>query len=153
MKAEIEVWNLLHDGEITVAEKDNGILRLFVSIPYLRRRIKPLEDSFILTIHGLTSERYQDYEGKESSILEELEVVTALTILSTESLTLPITIDLVSGKLILEYSHLEISLDTGGNIPYFLLEKTCEEYWDEWQKRTEQGGAANPLPSSAPGDC
>jgi hypothetical protein len=54
MDERIEIWNVLHDGEITVVSEDGDTLTLFVSIPYLRRRLKPLGDSFVLVLEGLS---------------------------------------------------------------------------------------------------
>ena len=51
MDKRIEIWNILHDGEITAIEgEDSDTLTMFVSIPYLRRRLKPIGDSFVLTM-------------------------------------------------------------------------------------------------------
>lgn len=41
------IWNALHDGEITIAVREaTDVVVMFVSIPYVRRRIEPLGDSF-----------------------------------------------------------------------------------------------------------
>lgn len=48
----IDIWNLLHDGEITVAARDADALVLFVSIPYLRSSFRPIGDSFALRLSG-----------------------------------------------------------------------------------------------------
>jgi hypothetical protein len=54
MDPRIAIWNILHDGEITAVSEDVGTLTMFVSIPYLRRRLTPLGDSFVLTPELLT---------------------------------------------------------------------------------------------------
>jgi hypothetical protein len=53
MDTRIAIWNVLHDGEITAISEDGDTLTMFVNIPYLRRRLKPLGDSFILTLAGV----------------------------------------------------------------------------------------------------
>jgi hypothetical protein len=55
------IWNALHDGEITIAEREAPeVLVLFVSIPYVRRRIPPLGDSFRLRLGGFRGMVFDD---------------------------------------------------------------------------------------------
>ena len=58
MNEKIQIWNVLHDGKITAVQQDGETLTMFVSIPYLRRRMKPIGDSFVLTLTAML-ERYQ----------------------------------------------------------------------------------------------
>jgi len=42
MDQRIQIWNVFHDGEITAISEEGGeALTMFVSIPYLRRRMEP----------------------------------------------------------------------------------------------------------------
>ena len=75
MDIRIEIWSILHDGEITaISGEDSETLTLFVSIPYLRRRLKPLGDSFVITISGLTRLEFHNFDGTTSSLREEIEI-------------------------------------------------------------------------------
>jgi len=92
MQKEINIWNILHDGEITAVEKNTGgLYTIFVSIPYLRRRISPLGDSFVLILSGVKQITFQDIGGTMSTLESELELSTP-EILHTESVAMPICV-------------------------------------------------------------
>jgi len=137
MDKRIQIWNVLHDGEITAIEQNGETLTMFVSIPYLRRRMKPIGDSFILTLSGLTRLEYCDYNGKSSSLAEEIEIAMP-EILSTDSDAMPIKVNLTMGHLLFDCQSISFALDTGQPVEYETIEKVCEEYWMEWKARTEQ---------------
>jgi hypothetical protein len=137
----IAIWNLLHDGEITaVSGADVGELDIFVSIPYLRRRLKPLGDSFVITLSGLTRLEFRDFSGSTGSLRDEIEIGTP-AILSTESETMPITIDTTMGQLTMDFQRLSVALDTGQPIAYEAIEKVFDEYWTEWEAKPKKGDA------------
>jgi hypothetical protein len=127
----------LHDGEITAISQDGGTLTMFVSIPYLRRRLKPLGDSFVLTFTGLTRAECRDSAGNTTSLEEELEIGTP-EILQTESKSMPVTVETTMGQVILEFQTIRLALDTGQEVSYETIEKTCEEYWNEWEANAQQ---------------
>jgi len=134
MNNEINIWNILHDGEITAVEKGmNGFYTIFVNIPYLRRRIKPLGDSFVLTLLGVKQVAFQDFDGTISSLENELELSTP-EILYTESTEMPVFIATTAGTLILNYESINFNLDTGQSVEFGIIEAICREYWDEWGK-------------------
>jgi hypothetical protein len=137
MNETIQIWNVLHDGEITAVQQDGETLTMFVSIPYLRRRMKPIGDSFVLTLAGLTKEEYRDYDGKASSLAEEIEVAVP-EILSTDSESMPVKINLTMGHLILDFKGISFALDTGEAVDFSTIEKVATEYWTEWKEKAEQ---------------
>jgi hypothetical protein len=140
MDARIQIWNVLHDGEITAISKDGDTLTMFVSIPYLRSRLKPLGDSFVLTLTGVRQAECRDFSGSASSassLREELEIGSP-EILKTDSESLPVIVDTTMGQLILDFQSIHFALDTGQPIEYETIERVCEEYWTEWQARAEQ---------------
>lgn len=135
MKNEICIWNILHDGEITAVEKGmDGLYTIFVNIPYLRRRIMPLGDSFVLTLSGVTQITFQDFGGTMSTLEDELEV-SAPEILQTDSETMPVRVETTAGTLILNYERIDCKLDTGQPINFETIEAICREYWDQLRKR------------------
>src|SRR5947209_16892377 len=79
-----DLWNVLHDGEITAVAAAGDTATIFVSIPYLRRRLQPLGDSVVLTLSGVRQLQFRDFSGTISSLSQELEL-TAPEILSSES--------------------------------------------------------------------
>jgi hypothetical protein len=135
MDNRIAIWNTLHDGQITAISKEaEQTLRMFVNIPYLRRRLKPIGDSFVLILSGLAILEFENFDGTNTSLEEELKLATP-EILSTESESMPITIATTTGYLKLDFQNIGFELDTGEKIEFESIEKACEEYWDEWEKR------------------
>jgi len=131
MKKEINIWNILHDGEITVIEKNmDGLYIIFVNIPYLRKRISPLGDSIVLILSNVKKLLFKDLEGIESVLVDELES-TNLHILYTESISMPILVETTAGTLILDYDKIDLKLDTGQSLEYEKVELICREYWNK----------------------
>ena len=138
MEPRLQIWNVLHDGEITaVAGEGSDTLTMFVSIPYLRRKLEPLGDSFVLTLKGLKHLEFRDFDGTITSLREELEIGTP-EILSTESEAMPVKIQTTLGQLILDFESIRIALDTGQAIEYEAIEKVCDEYLSEWQEKAKR---------------
>ena len=140
MDTRIEIWNVLHDGDITAISHEGDILTMFVSIPYLRRRLQPLGDSFVLTLAGVKQAECRDFSGaasSASSLREELEIGTP-EIIKTESESMPVTIEMTLGRLILDFQSIRFALDTGQPVEYATIQKVCAEYWTEWQAKAER---------------
>lgn len=136
MDVRIAVWNTLHDGEITVVAKDGADLMMFVSIPYIRERLKPLGDSFALRLRGFRSFQLLDADGKakDSDLMEDL-ARNGTEILSAASETMPVKIATTLGYLVLDFDDIEIALDTGRLVPYDEVLQAATKYWDEWSAR------------------
>jgi hypothetical protein len=144
MDDRIEIWNVLHDGEITAVSEQGDTLTMFVSIPYLRRRLKPLGDSFVLTLAGVRRAEGRDFGGPASSaspLREVLEIGTP-EIYKTESESMPVTIETTMGPLILDFQSIRFALDTGQATDYKTIERVCDEYWTEWKAKSEGGASA-----------
>ena len=104
-----DIWNVLHDGEITAIATDRSdTATIFVSIPYLRRRLQPLGDSFVLTLSGVRQLQFRDFSGTISSLPDELEL-TAPEILSSESQQMPITVETTGGQLLADFDDVQIA--------------------------------------------
>ena len=110
------------------------MLTMFVSIPYLRRRLQPLGDSFVLILEGVKRVELRDFGGRTSDLREELEI-GAPEILNTESESMPVTIETTMGQLILDFDRIRFAMDTGQDVTYQTIETVCEEFWTEWQKK------------------
>jgi hypothetical protein len=140
MDTRIAIWNLLHDGEITAVSEDADTLTMFVSIPYLRRRLKPLGDSFVLTLTGVRQAECRDFGGaasSASSLRDELEIGSP-EILQTESESMPVTVHTTLGQLILDFDSIRFALDSGQDTDYQTIERVCHEYWTEWEAKGDQ---------------
>ncbi len=114
------------------------MLALFVNIPYLRVRLKPLGDSFSLRLSGLRLIEYSDYENKIKTSSLADTAVNGIEILSTESKGMPVKIETTMGILTLDFDSLEIRLDTGQIVAYETVLAACEAYWDEWSASVNQ---------------
>ena len=129
----LAVWNTLHDGEITViGREDPATLVLFVSIPYLRRRLAPIGDSFALRLRGIRRFEFARFDVDEAvTSLDEIAGYR-LEILSTDSEAMPAKIATTQGFLTLDFDSLHITLDTGEPIHLDKIDRVSGEYWDEW---------------------
>lgn len=136
-----QIWNILHDGEITaISGEVSDTFIMCVSIPHLRRRLEPLGDRFVLTLVGVTRLEFHDFDGTPTSLPEELDIGSP-EILSTESESMPVSIATTLGQLTLDFQRISIALDTGQAVEYESIEKVCEEYWTEWKTKAEQAAA------------
>jgi hypothetical protein len=133
----IQLWNVLHDGEITVLERNHDVITVFVSIPYVRRRMKPIGDSFKLVFYGVSQFEYVGNDGSIAPIEEEIENCP-LTVLHTESKEFPVRVVTTMGDIIANYTDFEIYLDVGKRIEISELFREFDRYWDEWERLTKQ---------------
>jgi hypothetical protein len=144
MDTRVAIWNVLHDGEITAISEDGDTLTMFVNIPYLRRRLNPLGDSFVLTLAGVRQAECRGFGGAallSSSLREELEIGTP-EILKTESESMPLTIETTMGQLILDFQSIRFALDTGQEVGYETIERVCDEYWSEWKAKSDSDASS-----------
>lgn len=132
----LDIWNVLHDGDITVIHREApDIVIMFVSIPYVRRRLEPPGDSFRLRLGGFRSILFENSIGDTSSELDYVEGYEILDILSE---TMPAKIQLAEGTLMLDFDSLDISLDSGQPVAYEKILRVAQDYWDEFAARTKQ---------------
>jgi hypothetical protein len=130
-----DIWNVLHDGDITIVHREApDAVIMFVCIPYVRRRIEPLGDSFRLRLGGFRSIHFANDIGDTSS---ELDYVVGYEILDILSETMPAKIQLAEGTLTLDFDTLDISLDSGQAIEYEQIRRVAQDYWDEFAARTK----------------
>jgi hypothetical protein len=130
-----DIWNVLHDGDITIVHREApDAVIMFVCIPYVRRRIEPLGDSFRLRLGGFRSIHFANDIGDTSSELDYVEGYEILDILSE---TMPAKIQLAEGTLTLDFDTLDITLDSGQAIEYEQIRRVAQDYWDEFAARTK----------------
>jgi len=138
MDNRIQIWNILHDGEITaISGEQSDTLTMFVSIPYLRRRLEPLGDSFVLIMSGINQIEFRDFDGNTTVLRDEIEIGTP-EILYTESASMPVIVETTMGQLILSFQDIRFTLDTGQELSYEIIAGVCDEYWTEWKDKSEQ---------------
>jgi hypothetical protein len=135
MLERIQIWNVLHDGEITAVDGEgNDTMQLVVRIPYLRRRVQPSGDSFVLSLEGVTLVDFQDFDGHHTSLREEIEK-RCPKILSTDSESMPVRVWTTTGPLMLDFKHIKFSLDSGQEIDFETIDRVSLEYWTEFEER------------------
>lgn len=132
MDHSIAIWNLLHDGEIAAVSRWDTDLTLFVSIPYLRRRLAPVGASFVLNLKGVRAFEFSNVDGVPEP--NQLDIGRP-EILGTESTVIPVTVDTTLGKLFIDFDSVEIFLDTGQKVTFQTIEQVASEYWAEWATR------------------
>jgi hypothetical protein len=133
----LDIWNVLHDGEITIMQRESpDVLVMFVSIPYVRRRIQPLGDSFRLRLGGFRGMAFS-YDIDQDTFTE-LDYIEGFGILDVLSDTMPAMIQLAQGKLMLDFDSLEISLDSGQPVTYEEVFHVAQKYWDEFATRAKE---------------
>jgi hypothetical protein len=156
------IWDVLHDGTITVvAREEPDAVIMFVSIPFVRRRIPPLGDSFRLRLGGFRSVSfsygYGDSDVKDlerSGFLGKLRAInpsfspeagrshSELTdaegqeLLEVASSSMPVNIRTALGTLLIDFDSLDIALDSGHPISYEEVRRAAQDYWDELAART-----------------
>lgn len=133
MDPRIEIWQVLHDGEITVVRQDGEDLTMFVSIPYVRERIAPLGDSVVLHLRGLRTFVLLDSHGQVQSNDPLALSKEGYEILSTASDAMPVSVELSMGSMCLEFERLEVALDTGGTVGVSDIAAAHDEYWREFE--------------------
>jgi len=142
MDKRVAIWNLLHDGEITAVVREEDALTMFVNIPYLRRRLKPLGDSIVLRLEQVTEVTFASFGGEPESLDELLESGRP-EILGTDSDEMPLLIETTMGRLTVAFAHFEMALDTGGPLDFEALDRAAIDYWSEWEKKSSAKSANN----------
>jgi hypothetical protein len=141
MDPRIETWKVLHDGDFTaIAGEQTAVLAMFVSIPFLRRRLQPPGGSVVLTLTGLSRFEWHDLEGGVSSLRKELEYNITPGIVGTGSESLPVTVETTTGCLVLNFEGIRCNLDTGDDAPYETIRRVCNDYWREWERKFADNG-------------
>jgi len=139
MNKEIEIWNILHDGVLTVFPSENeALLTIFVHIPYLRKRIEPIGVCFVLKLSGVKSYKFFDFDGKEEELNESLNAM-GIEILSASSIgaAMPVEIQTSLGTIVFEYENIGLYLESGNEVSFEAIEKASTEYWQEWSEKTK----------------
>ncbi len=133
MDPRIEIWQVLHDGEITVVRLDGENLTMFVSIPYVRERIAPLGDSVVLRLHGLRAFALLNSRGEVKNNDPTSLSKEGYEILSTTSTSMPVTVELSMGSMCIEFDRIEIALDTGAAVSVGDIAVAHDSYWREFE--------------------
>src|SRR6516164_3115858 len=109
----IGIWQVLHDATITVtARETSDVALMFINIPFVRRRIAPLGDSFRLRLGGFRSLEFRwGYEwdtGERTSHRAEnetygLDYIEGMMILGTTSTSMPVEVKMAEGFMTIDF--------------------------------------------------
>ena len=138
MNERAEIWNILHDGEITGMRRDSSQnLQLRINIPYLRNMFPGDGEDILINLNKCTQFQMKIWdEGITTSDFQTI-VDTGTEILSTESDDVPVHIVSTLGDLFIEFDSFTISLDTGEQVSFKELGDACDLYWKQWQEESE----------------
>ncbi len=128
------VWNLLHDGHVCALERRADGVRATVSCLYLRERLQPPGEHFLLDLLGCDRIEYQPYGGEA---LTELGAIATAgpDLVSAESGPEGITVWGSEGTLRLRYEALRLALDDGSPLSLDELDAQARGYWTEFARR------------------
>jgi hypothetical protein len=133
MDERIAIWNLLHDGEVSKLTRENTSVTIEVDIGYLRRRLTPPGDSFVLKLYGITTLSFSSWDDRAET-LEQAVALGQLEILSTESKDMPVVVMTTMGELTIAFESVQIALETGQPIACADIARVSEEYWRQWKE-------------------
>jgi hypothetical protein len=131
----IEVWNIFHDGIIVEAKGVMPNLSLRIEIQYLRDRFPGVGDSFWAHIQGCTHIEYLNWENDQKQRLLKTIVEQEPEILEVSQIDNMAHIVCANGELDLVYEAISFEIDSGAPVSIEALDKGCNAYWDDWEKR------------------
>lgn len=127
------IWNLLHDGTVIAAERSGADVRLTIEVEYVRRRLTPPADTFVLVLLGCSRLAYTPYDEAEiedlaTLVQREPDLVEAVV----EGDTLVVWGG--SGVLRVRYEGLSILLDEDTPTDLDAVREAARSYWEEWAR-------------------
>ncbi len=146
----VDLFNILHDGEILDAEFSEGTLNLKVGIGYLANRVNPNFDTFQVTlkeVENLSFRTWPRLKDEEPSLLNIIDDIfkPPLDILESNLMDngyveiicnqKAVASDFCGGNLQLKTTGAIVRDESGKQYSIDELGTICEEYWDEWKKR------------------
>ncbi|MCU7805486.1 MAG: hypothetical protein KZQ96_20035 [Candidatus Thiodiazotropha sp. (ex Lucinoma borealis)] len=131
----IEVWNIFHDGSIVEAKGSLPNLSLRIEIQYLRDMFPGNGDSFWAHINGCTHIEYLNWEEDQKEKTLKAIIEQEPEILDVSQIDNMVHIVCVNGELDLVYEGISFEIDSGSPVSIEELDKGCNAYWNEWEKR------------------
>jgi hypothetical protein len=138
-KEHYDIWNILHDGEITgIDGVIPGHLAIRVEIPYLRDMLAPKGTAFVLTLCNCTRFEYEVWDDRKK--YSDVARIAAMKPFVLEASETPegIRIGCTEGYIHASYGSVAYALDTGQIITFADLSAACDRYWTEWKAKTAQ---------------
>lgn len=142
-----DVWNLLHDGEITQLLKHlPGDLDVCVDIPYLAKYFNGNGKDVWVRLHKCRRFDVQLQTRNGDEIISDLSRLAAarICILGADETADPVSVDVLlynengaAGALFAEFASLSIRLDDGADVSIQELDKATSRYWSDWRRINE----------------
>jgi len=141
MKQDYQIWNILHDGELTeIKGTIPGRLTIKVEIKYLANILQGQYDHIIVILQNCTLFEYERLWKKD-----EIEIFTDLAALNTISPKLMalscdemddyLLIYDICGSIKTRYDSVELRLEDGNSLSFQELDNASQEYWENFGKK------------------
>jgi len=141
MKQDYQIWNILHDGELTeIKGTIPGRLTIKVEIKYLANILQGQYDHIIIILQNCTLFEYERLWKKD-----EIEIFTDLAALNTISPKLMalscdemddyLLIYDICGSIKTRYDSVELRLEDGNSLSFQELDNASQEYWENFGKK------------------
>lgn len=136
MKSCVEIWNLLHDGNIaSIRGECPGNVSVKVEIEYLCEVLSAKSTFIWVHLHGCSTIAYTPFH--DSTCITALSQLRDcdFEILSAKNEGNHISVCCTDGILHLNYVDTTCELDNGTSVTLDTLLQACQKYWDEWSHR------------------
>lgn len=140
MDPRIDVWNLLHDGEIAGIDGIlPGKIELRIYIPYLCKMF-PSDcdnDDILVSLQGCTLFSMKIWDEDFATDEFDRIVATGAEILSTDSTGFPIHVVTTRGALDMDFQSFTLAFGDGPAVSFEQLRDASQRYWTEWEKKSK----------------
>lgn len=138
-----EFWGLFHDGSIVDREGNvPGKLKATIKCRYLSNLFPSKGESFWVVLHDCGRFEYEPFEENPISNLSEIAHRKPEILYCRVDHGL-IQLDCVTGTCRVTHGGFEISLDDGSPITVNELTVAAERYWENWQRKWDNGKNGN----------
>jgi hypothetical protein len=144
-------WHLLHDGVLTAIVRTPTLARLTIDIPFVRRRMQPPGDAFVVELHGLESLVWLPYSDRwDEPEIDDLAAIVAAepNVADAEFRDANMVVWSGLGSLRMVYAGLELALEDGRSVSIAELREAVASYWQEWREHWS-GSEVHPLVHAA----
>lgn len=140
-----DLWNVLHDGELTAAERAaGGGVRLSVEIAYLRDHLPTAARHLVVTLAGCDSFAYHPYDCEP--VVDPAAAGLRPTLLSALVVHGEVCVECADGgaggQLRLRYASAGVATAEGRPLSQAELEAAAQEYWTRWEAGNRAAAAA-----------
>lgn len=135
MEANIDLWNLLHDGSVVAFSGDcPGNVSVKVEIEYLCEVLATGSKFLLIHLQDCSDIAYSPFTSPDMVLSLESLGDCDLEILSAKDEYSHISVACTEGVIRLNYVDASCTLDNGAPISFFTLSQACKKYWSTWEQ-------------------